>query len=813
LLFHLLYFSDNQSSAKVTLNVESGPIFRHNFRKTHNDRKEPAIFGRFKKSMMKTRFLCLFALSQLFGQPGLIFAQKRTNTEISKYNVSWKSPGNGYNSTMPLGNGDIGLNVWVEPLGDLIFYIGKTDNWDDYGRLLKSGRVRISLNPKPDLPLEAFIQTQNLKDASVKISFGNTGNKTEIEIWADANHPVIQIGIKSSIPTEALITNELWRTEQCELPSIEISDVMFDWDQKNHQRGPTLVEPDSILPDQTRCIGWLHHNRKSVGPKMCAEIQGIDDFRRIDPLLNRIFGAMVTAENPVVVDDKNLRSSLSNQHQISIYMLTLHPSTPQQWIDSIESLATDIQKIPFDIRFKSHQKWWEDFWNRSWINITSNKPGDSVSANDAFLVSRAYALQRFINACAGRGAYPIKFNGSIFTVPFAGGSGDADYRRWGSGYWWQNTRHPYTGMCSSGDFDLMKPLFNMYGNDLMPLFKYRTQKFLGHNGAFIPECIYFWGDYFSETYGWTPFEERTDKLQASRWHKYEWVSGLELTFMMLEYYDYTHDTIFLWNTAIPTANEIVTFFDKQYSADSNGKWVMQPAQSAETWWDCTNPMPEIAGLQAVIKALLNLPFDLTTTEQRNFWTELKKKIPELPVRIKDGIKMLSPAEKFENKMNVETPELYAVFPFRLITVNQGDADLALQALNHREDRGNAGWRQEDIVMAYLGLADSARHCLTQRVKNYDKNSRYPAFWGPNFDWTPDQCHGGVIMKTLQAMLMQSVGDSIFLLQAWPKDWDVDFRMHAPGRTIVDAVVRKGKISELRASPQDREKYIKIYEAQ
>jgi hypothetical protein len=43
---------------------------------------------------------------------------------------------------------------------------------------------------------------------------------------------------------------------------------------------------------------------------------------------------------------------------------------------------------------------------------------DSVGG-DTFILSRAYTLQRFIDACAGRGSYPIKFNGSIFTVPAA----------------------------------------------------------------------------------------------------------------------------------------------------------------------------------------------------------------------------------------------------------------------------------------------------------------------------------------------------------------------------------------------------------
>ena len=51
--------------------------------------------------------------------------------------------------SMPIGNGDLGMNVWVEPGGDLLLLLGKTDAWGDNGRLLKLGRVRISMDPNP----------------------------------------------------------------------------------------------------------------------------------------------------------------------------------------------------------------------------------------------------------------------------------------------------------------------------------------------------------------------------------------------------------------------------------------------------------------------------------------------------------------------------------------------------------------------------------------------------------------------------------------------------------------------------------------
>src|SRR5512137_2430028 len=60
-------------------------------------------------------------------------------------NVIWTTPSADSAGSMPLGNGDIALNAWVEPSGDLLFYIAKTDAWGEFGQLYKVGRVRVSL--------------------------------------------------------------------------------------------------------------------------------------------------------------------------------------------------------------------------------------------------------------------------------------------------------------------------------------------------------------------------------------------------------------------------------------------------------------------------------------------------------------------------------------------------------------------------------------------------------------------------------------------------------------------------------------------
>jgi hypothetical protein len=182
---------------------------------------------------------------------------------------------------------------------------------------------------------------------------------------------------------------------------------------------------------------------------------------------------------------------------------------------------------------------------------------------------------------------------------------------------------------------------------------------------------------------------------------------------------------------------------------------------------------------------------------------LQAKLPSPPTLVKDGKTMHAAAAEFKSKHNIENPELYAVFPFRLFAIDKPHLDWAIEALEHRTDRGPIGWRQEDVFMAYLGLADQAREYVVKRARTKHAASRFPVFWGPNYDWVPDQDHGSILLVAVQSMLMQADGRKIYLLPAWPKDWDVDFKLHAPYQTTVEGCVRSGKITRLMVTPRSR----------
>ena len=59
------------------------------------------------------------------------------------------------------------------------------------------------------------------------------------------------------------------------------------------------------------------------------------------------------------------------------------------------------------------------------------------------------------------------------------------------------------------------------------------------------------------------------------------------------------------------------------------------------------------------------------------------------------------------------------------------------------------------------------------------------------------------MIGMQEMLMQTHGGKIRLMPAWPTEWDVDFKLHAPGRTIVEGRVHTGSVTDLAITPETR----------
>lgn len=727
---------------------------------------------------------------------------------LDAYNVVWDSPSQDANGSMPLGNGDVGLNAWVEASGDLVFYISKTDAWDENARLCKIGRVRVKFEPA--LQAGASLRQElKLREGAIEIQSTVDGQPALIRLWVDADRPIVRVQAETKARAVCRAAVELWR--QRERPFGP--DDSHSGNGVNQLPGKPTVLPDEVVTGEMPRVAWFHRNTRSLyEPVLEAQNLAALKGRFPDPLLNHTFGASLRGAKMIKDSPRTLKSvAPATQHELAVCVVAEQTATSGEWVAKLDRAEHGIWRTSFDRARRATADSWRDFWQRSYVFV--EEPGDAAAPGQS-PVTRGYLLQRFISAAAARGGSPIKFNGTIFTVEARPGAspetpdGDPDWRRWGGNYWFQNTRLVYWPMLASGNYDMMLPLFRMF-QAAMPLSMARAKAYFNLDGAAVfPETMYFWGLPSIGDFGLNnPGPDLSNSYIRRHWN-----NGLELTALMLEYFHHTQDETFVRDTLLPVAEPLVAFFGLYWpKRDAEGKIVFEPSQALETYQDAMNPLPDIAGLRYVLPRLLALPAKLTTEAQRTRWTRLLEMLPPIPMAEADGGKVLRPAARHGGGANFENPELYGAFPFKLFGVGSPDVAIGRTTFNRRTHRQNRGWCKDSIQAACLGLGDEAARLLADRARQINQGSRFPAFWGPNYDWVPDQDHGGNLVNTLQLMLLQydtastptAGGGKIFVLPAWPKNWNAVFKLHAPHNTTVEGEVRDGKLIHLKVTPASR----------
>src|ERR1700744_1407143 len=231
-----------------------------------------------------------------------------------EYNVQWDTPGPGSAESMPLGNGDIGLNVWTEKNGDLLFYISKTDAWggelsaqkdpwmQQGGVLMKLGAIRISSDQDPLAKSSSFKQILKLGTGEILVQEGTGIHAVNYRVWVDSNHPVIHVETVTASAATINVKLENWRA------------------------GLT----DTILNSPKNSIPWYHHNSPTADPH----------------LANLTFGAMIKGQGFVNADNKTLRSAKAAISQvISIYPLTSASVNGAAWLSKLTPQVAKIERL------------------------------------------------------------------------------------------------------------------------------------------------------------------------------------------------------------------------------------------------------------------------------------------------------------------------------------------------------------------------------------------------------------------------------------------------------------------------------------
>ncbi len=681
---------------------------------------------------------------------------------LAANDVTWTNPGPTSSQSMPLGNGDIGLNVWAETNGAVVFYIGKSDSWGDSVQgsegLLKLGGVHITMNPNPLTPGAPFQQTLMLDQGQIQITEGSGTNSVNLLLWVDASNPVVRVQATSGGTP------------------VTFQATLLDWRLTNSP--PGVNSPDVVLKGQTNYIGWYHQNSSSDASQVA----------------NWIMGAIIQGSGMTNTSSTNLASAPVTSQIISVYPLTARTGTTSQWLSQLQTNISQVNALDFNTTLTNSEAWWNTFWHRSWIYATGNQSATNTT--------EGYVLQRFVSACAGRGAYPIHFNGSLFVVDNPSVPYTPDGRTWGGQYWMQNTREMYWPMLESGDFDMMPPFFNMYAQ-IISNNTAQVESYYGQSGSYSAETSPFWGGLQNVSTNAIPIG--SGSLFTDRYFE----GVLELSMMMLDYYDYTGDTntSFLVNTLLPTASAGLTFYDQHFGLDNNGKMYLYPVNSLETYWDAYDPAPDIAGLTAVLPRLLALPTNYVSATQQSQWTRMMGEIPPLPVGTNGGNLVLLPYSGPQtNKIeNGENTQLYAIFPYRVYGFDKPNLQVALSSYNTRPFYGVgwADWMPDAIQSAMIGLTSQAELYTVYNMTNTDPSLKLQDFRRAQNDYMPSEDTGGVGEDALQKMIMVCDGTNIMLLPAWPAGWNAIFNLNAPYNTTVQGTITNGVVTNLTVTPSSR----------
>lgn len=741
---------------------------------------------------------------------------------LDSYNPVWKRMSRNSSESMPCGGGDIGMNVWVED-GSIMIYLSRPGTIDENNAFLKLGRVRLSFEPDIFTGSE-FRQELILRDGYVEITSKGDNNNVKVDIWANVFSPSVGIDIKSTKSVSVTAAYESWRTS----PLV--------WDRLGMERASiayrnapmkAVVQPDSISVVNNGIL-WYHKNRKETIFDITVKQQQLENVKSKmwDPVKDLTFGGYMYAPGFVfkdVVEGKYLDTGYkayrlesekaSRNHNINISFHTNQTEDIEDWKNGLYREEQDFCSKRKNY-IKESRKWWNEFWNRSYVVIN---PDSAAAESPSWQVGRNYQLFRYQLGCNAYGTMPTKFNGGMFTYdpsltdrnsPFT-----PDHRNWGGGtHTAQNQRLVYWPMLRNGDFEMLIPQLDFYLNALVNA-ELRVKEYWGHEGACFTEQIEWFGLPMAGSYGWSRPAELHRGIQHNLWIEYEWDTVLEFCKMAIDMYLYSGYDITRY---IPLIEKCLIFFDQHYQylsaqrgakkLDGNGKLVLFPSTGCETYKMAYNSANTVAALKCVTKLVSELPEKFIDNQKREYYNKLLTRIPDIPLAEMNGHKVISPAVIWERINNIEIPQLYPVYPWGLYGIGLPNLDIAVNTwkygLHHPDkQKGYISWHQDAIFCARMGLTEEAKAITLKKM--CDSQRRYPTFWGPGHDWVPDHNWGGSGMIGVQEMLVQTVGKKIYLLPAWPCEWDVIFKQYLPGGTIIECSYKDGKVEKLKTFPEER----------
>jgi hypothetical protein len=678
------------------------------------------------------KFNSLFIFLFSFFITYISFAQPANQKEWSDYmqhtRIYWDSLGTDYYDGIIAGNGSLGVNMYRQSERSIRFDIGRSDVTDQRPHYPDSIFAE-QLISHPRLPIGKMLlhTTGSILSASIFLDIYNAEARGTINTTAGS------FAIYFLVPSgEEVIHIETSALSGSEKPT-------FEW------VGEKAISPRiSSNSNKSEKIDY-----KENPPFILMDTLGFSVCYQ--PLL-------FNGEYATVFKKKNVDGKQTIDLSIG-YSETKKNVAIQEAIGSLNKFSS--QNFSTVIAF--HKKWWNDFFQQSFISIPNKN------------IESYYWLQLYKLGSATR---ENKSMIDLMGPWFYSGTG------W-PGIWWNlNTQLTYSSMFTSNHSELSKPLFNLLNKNQQQLINNVPEQWR-KNAAAISRITSF--DLYSPM-GQFDLNRGKETFEPGN-----------LVWALLYYYkfyQYTGDDAEMKDKIFPLLKRSVNYLMHLLYKDEKGMLHLVRSLSPE-YGAADDAHYSLSGLMWGLKTLIqtNKTLKLNDPDEAK-WNSVLHQLAPLPVD-KNGY-MIGKDVPF-SLSHRHYSHLFAIYPYRLLNLEDAmQKNLASKSLEHwlSLPKKHRGYSLTGASSMYSFLGDgenSLKYLENFLVKNDKPSGLYGEGGGPCFE-TPMS-----FATSLLEMLIQSDDGRIKIFPAIPNSWkEISFsKLGAEGAFLVDATLQQGKLHEVK----------------
>jgi hypothetical protein len=527
-------------------------------------------------------------------------------------------------------------------------------------------------------------------------------------------------------------------------------------------------------------------------------------------------------------------------------------------IPAINQVNTAI-KEGFENILTSNRKWWNSFWERSYVKLHSND-------GEADFITENYNYFMYVMASSSLGLFPPKFNGMIWTT-----GGDA--RKWGNNYWGANQSCMYNGLFPSNRIELLEPVFRMYTGMSRSLETAAVQQW-GSKGIYIPETVAFDGlpelpesiaaemqDLYLVRKPWSeksqafndyastksPYQSRWNWKQDKGWANGRWIftdkgagtfghvshifsRGAKIAYQYWQRYEFTGDIDWLRTTGYPIIKGVAEFYRNfpNIRKESDGEYHIYNVNDNESVRGGHNTVEEISSMMGIFPAVIRASEILgIDADLRPLWKEFLQNLSPLPLNknypeiLKSGtpltfVRSLPPSVQGPASGRPD-PNTMPVWFFDLCNSVAGNTELVTIANATFDSYFPNGINGKTpvyvlsklaITGAMMGRKEATKYLIPNQIRTAEIETMpnrmtlregYQTTGVQNLGRMADALHYALVNSAPPGPAKDPV---IQLFPAWPDDWDADFKLLCRGNFLVEASYRNGKVTFLEILSQN-----------